>query len=499
MDLRFQKMTCQCLNPLFSQVQNTEQTQELRLSDGMPDIGRVLAAWGQPVLRSKEWGTDSVHIGGGIMLWALYAPEDGSEARCVDSWLPFSVKAELPEGIPQGKIRVQLLPRICDARSVSARKLMLRGGASVLVQAFHPEEQTVWNAEKPQEGVELRTVCYPLRLRREMGEKAFVMDEELSLPGSAPLPEKLIYYCLGPEITDQKVSGDKAVFRGNGNLHLLYRSEEGQLHSWDFPLTFSQFANLEADYGADARVEGMLCPTSVEVELDTEGHLRLKCGMTVQYLVDDLQMTELVEDAYSPARDLNLQQEILRMPVMLENRTQTLFAQQTIPVNMNLAADTRFLPEYPRVFPAGNGVALEIPGVFQMLYYDENGALQAAAARWEGRQELPAGENTGIWAQPLPTVQPQISLTENGVTLKNELPLSLSAAARQEIPMITAIEAGDQRQLDPNRPSLILCRAGDRGLWDMAKESGSTVEAIRKANGLKEEPAPGQMLLIPIA
>lgn len=64
--------------------------------------------------------------------------------------------------------------------------------------------------------------------------------------------------------------------------------------------------------------------------------------------------------------------------------------------------------------------------------------------------------------------------------------------------MVTGVEAGKPIPQDPSRPSLILRRAGKLRLWDIAKELGTTTAAIRQANGLQEEPSPGQMLLIPI-
>ena len=64
--------------------------------------------------------------------------------------------------------------------------------------------------------------------------------------------------------------------------------------------------------------------------------------------------------------------------------------------------------------------------------------------------------------------------------------------------MVTGVEVGQRKQPDPNRPSLILRRAGESRLWDIAKSAGSTVEAIRSANGLTGEPNPEQMLLIPV-
>jgi len=172
LDLQFQKSACLCLDRLVCDVQYAEQTQELRLSDGMPDIGRVLAAWGQPILRGKEWRSDSIVLSGGILMWILYAPEDGTEARCVDSWLPFQMKLDLPEGSPEGKLRAQLLPRFSDARSVSARKLLLRSGVSALVQAYGPQKEDIWNVSEVPDGVELLRRRYPVRMPKEMGEKS---------------------------------------------------------------------------------------------------------------------------------------------------------------------------------------------------------------------------------------------------------------------------------------------------------------------------------------
>ena len=53
MDITFHKTEFRCLQAAVNEIQNAEQTQELRLPDGMPDIGKVLCAWGQTILRGK--------------------------------------------------------------------------------------------------------------------------------------------------------------------------------------------------------------------------------------------------------------------------------------------------------------------------------------------------------------------------------------------------------------------------------------------------------------
>jgi len=97
MELQFDRKELNCLQLLTSRVQNQELTQEVRLPDGMPDIGRVLGAWAQVLVRSKEWRDDSIRISGGAMAWVLYSPE-GEGAPCwVEAWLPFQMKWELPK------------------------------------------------------------------------------------------------------------------------------------------------------------------------------------------------------------------------------------------------------------------------------------------------------------------------------------------------------------------------------------------------------------------
>jgi len=495
LELQFKKSLCNCLDTVLQEVQNQEQTLEIKLPDGMPDIGRVLSAWGQPVLRSKEWRSGEIALSGGMLVWVLYAPEDGTQPRCIDSWIPFQMRMELPGDTTDGVIRISLIPRFVDARSVSARKIMVRAGIGTMVQALCPMEAEIFAPEQDAEGVELLRNTYPLRLPKEAGEKTFLLDEDLTLPPSAPEAEKLLYYRMQPKITDQKVLGNKLVFRGNGNLHVLYASEEGQLFSWDFELPFSQFAELRDSFSTDAQGDALLCPTSVELELDDEGHFRLKCGLVAQYVVDDLRMLELVEDGYSPGREMTIHSRELQLPAILETRRENMYGEQNIPAEAGIVTDVQFLPDFPRQRRTDNGIALEMPGSLQVLYYGEDGALQSANARWEGRQELRADADSQITAIPMGA---SAEITPGSMNARLEVPMSLTATGSRGLPMVTGAELGEQRQPDPQRPSLILRRAGDTGLWDMAKASGSTMDAIRKANGLEADPIPGQMLLIPV-
>lgn len=491
MEIGFQKMELPCLMAAVNEVQNAEQTQELRLPDGMPDVGKVLCAWGQTILRGKEWRSDCLTVSGGMLMWVLYAPEDGSECRIVDGWLPFQLRWQLPGDTSEGTVRVTALTRFADARSVSPRKLMLRAGIGVLAQGWIPGALQRWQSGNVPQSVELLTRRYPIRLPREAGEKQFSMDEELNA-GAADI----FYYTLNPEILEQKVMGDKIAFRGNANLHILGRTAEGQLLSQDFQLPFSQFAELHGSFEPDAQVDVMCTVNNLEVERE-EGTLRLRCTLGAQYLVDQTATVEAVADAYAPGRELKIEKKFLEAPAILEKRTETVSGEAS--VQGGRENDIRFLPDFPRQYRENDGITLEIPGTVLVLCQEEDGALRASSARWEGKLTRPAGENLTLTAVPLPAQTPQLGAGGGKTGMRVELPLQLTASGGAGIPMVSALTLGDEIQPDAQRPSLILRRAGTDGLWELAKKTGSTVKAIREANKLQDDPKPGQMLLIPIS
>ena len=136
------------LRQLHTQPQTREETQELRIGDGLGNIGRVLCAWGQVVLRGKQWQPDGVGVQGGVMVWVLYAPEDGGPAQCVEDWIPLSVKwpAEQSEG--DGKLFTTWLLRGVDARTVDLRRLMVRVTVDVYAACFVPDRLPVYSPKE---------------------------------------------------------------------------------------------------------------------------------------------------------------------------------------------------------------------------------------------------------------------------------------------------------------------------------------------------------------
>lgn len=496
MEILFDKKTCPCLNKLVHRLQEQEQTQEVRLPEAMPDIGRVLGCWGQVLIRGKEWRGGSMSVSGGVMAWALYAPEDGSAPRSMETWIPFQIKWDLPDTQRDGTICVVPSLKGIDARSTSARKLMIRANVSLMGQAMEPVEPEVCCPGQIPEDVQLLTKSYPVELPVESGEKLFQLEEELNLPQNA---EKILRCQLTPEVTEQKVMAGRVVFRGKALLQLMYSDPEGSIHTYEQELPFSQYTELDRDHGANATAWIAVILTGLETEKPEEQKLSVKASMAAQYVIYDRRMLEVTQDAYSPLRSVQLQTQELILPVRLDSQHRQLQMKQSVPLQGGRILDVCCCAEQPNCHQNDDMAELAVPGQFQVLYMDEEGNMQSMTARAEAVWELSSDADNRIDGCTYADPQPQAAFTADTLELTASPSVDIDVFSRQGITMVTGLALGEVTQPDPGRPALILRRAGDGGLWQIAKDCGSTVDAICKANQLTGEPESGKMLLIPVS
>lgn len=495
MEFQFKQTSCPCLRRVIGQAQTQEQIQEVKLSDAMPDIGRVLGCWGQPLIRSKEWRSDGMSVSGGVMAWVLYAPEDGSETRSLEAWIPFQMKWNFPQTERDGVNRTCVSLKGMDCRSISARKLMIRAAISGFGEALEPTDVPIFVPESIPEDIELLEMSYPVEIPKEAGEKPFALEEEIPLTADV---HKVIGCEIQPRITEHKVLADKLVFRGICKLHMLYLTEEGELKQATPEISFSQFADLDSSFGSNAISSILLLPTGMELERDQEGKLQLKCSMAAQYVIYDRINVNVVEDAYSLKRKVSPVMAELHLPVRLQHISQNISYGHGISANAQTVLDTTAYWEQPIVRQSEDMASIVMPAQYQVVFTDDEGIQQCASGRGEETWELPSsGENTVFAYMSCPL--PRGTARGESIDISGEMIVEADVFSNTGIPMVTGLQLGEMVAPDSNRPSLILCRRGEQRLWDLAKVYGSTVKAIEETNSLQKEPLDDQILLIPVS
>lgn len=494
MELQFQNTPLRCLRCSACGNTEAEQTLELRIGEGKPPVGRVLGAWGQPLIRGKEWRGDQVRVHGGIMAWALYEGGNGEGIHAVEGWLPFQLRWDLTDSHSDGKMILSCQVKNMDARQIGAEKLMLRASVSAHLQALEREEIPVFSPQSIPEDVFVKTENWPVTLPMEAGETALTLDDEIILPPGKADVEQILFYSLTPHISDKKLMADKLIFRGTAELCMVYLGVDGQVHTYRTELPISQYGELEREYGPEAClwIEPMV--TDLELEKLEDGRIRLKASLVGQYVIYDMTEVSPVKDAYSPRRDVQPIFQEVRLPSVLEQRTETAALHQMVEEQADRAVCTWILAGQPRL---QGGEAL-VEGTSQTLYYDPEGKLQFAAAPFEESMTFPMPEGASLSAVTAGTGNAEAMPGGGGMNVQWDMELWLQATQAQGMPTVAGLTIGDEREPDGDRPSLILRRAGTMSLWDLAKKYGSSEEKIRAANGLTEEPDGTRMLLIPV-
>lgn len=494
MELEFKRNKCPCLRWDLRDMQELEQTLEVKLTDGMPDIGNIIGVWGQCVLRSKQWRSKEAGVSGGILVWVLYTPAEGGPPRSVEAWLPLQHSWTLQDAQREGVIRTQWKLCSADARMLSARKMMVRATVGILSELLEPSEVELFEPVEVPQDLQLLRRSYPTMLPTEAGEKDFSLEQSFPLPGTEETGQ-LLSCRLFPKLTELKTVSGRVVIKGVISCHVLYTDQNSNIRNTDLELEFSQLEDLSHLPETDPQVSVMLELTNLETELQ-EGQLHLKAGLAAQYLVYEQKLLELVEDAYSPMRDVTCTAEALELPALLDTDIRSV--QTEVRLDCEEILDTSVYTGHPTAYIRGGKAQLQLPGFLRVLIRHPDGRLETQDTKWDQPWELTVGDS--VTASPVTAGQPQLQMsgTPGQYQLTMEQEVSTALHSRQGLPMLTALKTGEQRQPEPGRPSVILKRPDGATLWELAKNAGSTVAAICEANRITQEPVDDRILLIPV-
>ena len=481
--MQFRKDKIACVRQVLDEIKDQEVTQEIKLTDGKGDIERILGAWGQILIRSKEWENGYIGVSGGVMTWVMYTQEGDQTPVTIENWIPFECKCDIPKEQRDGTFCVSPLLRLIDARSISARKIMVRASLSLGIKAMIPCDMEVYAPQQMPEQVQMNILERDVVVPCECGEKAFSFDEELQLPEAA---DSVLRYQLVPYVNETKVMAEKLVFRGGATLSGLYKKDD-KIRSFSLDIPYAQYVSLENE--CDPEAVACLYPAvgGLELDLGEEGRLRLKAGIIAQYIICDKKHIATVSDAYSNENELQMQMGELRM--------ETISSMQTMNFPVKCSKDTQgqiieqvFLTDHPRTCRLPEGMDVQLSCRNQTLFYDTDGILQSENCKWEDSVCVPCAENEHL----------QLQLTSGDVNTDQHVILQISTINEMTVPTVEMLEIGDSKNKDDNRPSLLLRRAGQDSLWEIAKQSGSTVHHICQANHLDGQPDPSKILLIPV-
>lgn len=500
MDLLLQKSPLFYLKSVVREIKYQEETGETIVPDSEPDIAAVADCAAEVFLRGKDVREGSVTIAGGVKGTILYLPEDSVSPQSLDCYLPFTLKVEHPAISDRAGVFSEMRIRSVDARILNARKALLRVNLGCAVTVYQAAAETLTSLQEPIPGVEIRESTTQLELPLEAAERAFVISDALELSAGKPPIAAICRSRCDVSVTDKKLVGNKAVFKGNLTCKVLYRAPDEGLHCFTQVLPFSQYCELDREYDQET-VE--ILPVLTGCDLESEGgseprRVLLTANLLCQCLVSGVRTIRVMEDAYATLGHLEPQWTTMELSPSLDRQTRVETVQAPLSAPLAEVLDAEAYVDFPAQSRREGAVEVRTPVQFRVLGYDSDGGLTAVTAKGETAETIALAETAACVPRSSLADGPE-SVSAAGGQVRCTLRMDTASYACQRICSLSA--AALEPEEDPGeRPSVILRSvSADTALWDLAKACRASEAAIRAVNHLEgDRITRDTMVLIPV-
>lgn len=501
MDLEFNKQELHHLNCVLNQVRSQEETGETVVPDSYPDIGRIVHSYAEPIIRNKECRENCVVISGGIKGGVIYVPENNTEPRDLQFYLPFTTKLESQQITEEAEITCTCKIDSVDGRVINSRKAMLRVNLSCNIVIYESSKELLFEYTSSKDAIECLENTYVFHFPLETSEKSFVIGDTLELPVSSPPAEHILKQCCRLEIVDKKTVGNKGVFKGNLICKILYISDDKRLYSHEWQLPFSQYCEFKSDYDQE---EMTLLPTitGYDIEADNQdpSHMfQITLHALVQSVVFGEHTMKIIEDAYGISEELLPEWHQYDTQSLLDLKKERQTLRHRLNKKMDELIDTDVYLGHPRTEQASDVISIIAPVSYHLLGIDDNGELTEIVDSTGAEQRYGLAENVQCMAQAEMTGSITCSLFSDGTEVACDVRQTAGFYMLQELKTLCGGRT-EVKQNNSKRPSLIIKKIEKEcDLWSIAKENHARVNTICAVNHLKDKTlAEDQMLLIPV-
>lgn len=496
MELVFQEKVSNYPERILWEERELEETVDLIIPDSYPDAVNVINAFGTPLVYGVDLGQDQLTLNGEVQGGVIYEGPEG-QIRSVRARIPFSLRRELKPR--ENLMRPQCLCRLLsvDARILNSRKLLLRAGVSCNLSVYGRKEYRFYDVEDPAPVLQLKRTQLPLRLPVGMGEKSFSLQEELTIPQGMPEVAHLLKTAYDTRILECKPVGDKAVFKGELRIEVLYECEDESLCAQDWSIPFSQYAVLDQSCD-DSELSVHICLSSADTQIDSQdgGRLLTSVELVAQCTAMDLCNIDLIEDAFCTEGELTPDYVSEELTAVLDRQN---FRQTAVLHGERDAKSVLWAHCYPSKASRrreGDQVYVEQGLCCDLLYYDGESRLKGCTLRGQTELQLPLGENAQCRVTEVQCEKALCSVGSDGITVKLPVELWVESTVQQELRGIRSAEITPEAE-KAKRPSLILRITEEpETVWDIAKSCKTSEKAILEANELTEDPVPANTLLL---
>ncbi len=484
---------------------------DINIPEVKADAARVVCADGAVHVEEIRPAERSLRVAGQLFYQVLYETEDGGLAALAGR-LPFEETAAAGAD-PADAFYVRRASAELAAGLINSRKVNLRVSVDLEAGAQRDGEVQITADLEGDAPLCRKQASKEILTRAGACRDICRIREEVQLPAAKESIGTVLLAEADLRKLDTRLEEGTLVLRGELQVFILYETETMKTEWLEQAVPFE--GKLDAGgAGEDLYhcVHACLGETAIEARLDEDGELRIfgvEAALEVRCCIYREETVRILEDAYSPGRNLLLEREDLELEslVMLNNSRCRLTERLTLPEIQDGTLQILKSSGYPQLEPPRiKEGEIQVEGALSVSFLYVRADDDRPFGTWQGMVpfsqviECPGASPAMRCDIGAGLEQLSVSLLGSGeAEVKAALSFRLFLRRPEKIRNITSVQ---EQSVDPKElesaPGIIGCivREGDT-LWDIARRYGATEEGIREANGLKEgEPKTGDKLLI---
>ena len=489
MELELQYTELSCCEAGESVTLTQEETLEAAIPEYCPEVTRIVDAVGQLCLREYT----SRQISGSVLVTVLYTSEESPGLRSLTLPVPFLTQADDKRltGCDTVCMAGRLL--LTEARAVTGRKLYLRVMPELTLTGYICRRHRICTGVGEEPTLRLHRQEQSLTLLTSVTQRQSSVTQELQPQDWGEPPEELLAQRICPRITGSQPVGSRLLAKGEARICLLYRTQDGSLHTWEDTLPFSCLLDgLTVPEEAQVTVTGS-CGTARLIRSD--GAAAIGVELTLSLLVRTYETVTVapVTDLYSTRWDTALQRQSLTLTETWPPETVQPEVHQELesrPFLYVTAADCGAVTTGQE----GDHTTLRTPLRLRLLYLDESDTPSVTERTAEvvlPVKEPVQGVSCGLSGAP------EVQMGTGGCDVRQVVAFLAEDTCPEPLQTVSGgelLEPAEQECM----PSLVLRRLlPGETLWDVAKQYRTDETLLRTVNQLEGEELPDKMLLIP--
>ncbi len=475
----------------LSRISTCTESADSIVPDAYPDIGRIVCAYGSVAVKDRTPQNGRLLVSGVVQATVLYQPENGGGMRRLSVPVSFAHIDEC-EGLDTESIcSVNCQVASVDAAPVNSRKLGVSVQLCFETEGYCRTTCEVTEAvDLPQ--IELLRTPKTVTLVEQVRSSPITVLEDAAMPDAAGM--YLLHASCTLHTTECRAMNGKVVLKGDAAIQCLAVQEDDAVRVLTNTTPFTQILEMP-EAGDGDMVCARLSAHELDCRLEPDGLLSYTVSASALVTMRRTRVLQLIDDLYLPGRSLELEEEKVALHSMPPLTSFGAEASETLQTVQHVS---HIVSAGAACCGAKCGVEgeLQINAAVQVLYLNDDQQLCAM------QRVLPltaACASVGELSQ-IELSARAASAGERGILLTVAVSGMAAAEERCAFRRITSIEEGEAQQAHDGVTLVLRYIDEEQQLWEIAKSCGTTMDAIRQANELKEDTvtAAHTMLLIPI-